>query len=380
MAFLLNEYRPFGGMPRDCVRLAKEAASRGHAITIITRTWRGDPLRLPGVGVVLLGRRGLTNARRDRHFIRQAHAWLEAHPQDGVLGFLRMPGLDAYFAADPCFEAKTRRLKPRWFRWTPRYRRFTMAERAVFGQGQPTQILLLHPGEIAAYQEIYGTEPDRLHVLPPGIERPDAGEPKPGEARQSVRAELGLSGESDAPLVLLAGSGFRTKGLDRALAAIAAHGEAHLVVAGQDTPDPFLEQARKLGIEERVHFLGGRTDLPRWMLGCDVLLHPAYSENTGTVLLEALVRGLPVIASGVCGFASHVRRSQGGIILEEPLSQQELNESLAALLADTPLRESMRRAGRAYGVSQDLYSCHQRAVDLLETFYSNNAKDRLKNE
>ncbi len=366
MAFFLNEYRPFGGMPRDCLRLAQEAASRGHHVTIVTRVWQGTPLEAENVDVVLLGNRGLTNARRDHHFLQQTQAWLRTHPADLVLGFFRMPGLDAYFAADPCFEAKVRRLKPRWFRWTRRYRRFSKAEKAVFGHGFGTQVLLLHPGEIDTYAEIYGTERERLHVLPPGIKRPDP-QVDHEAARQSVREELNTP--PDAPLILLAGSGFRTKGLDRALVALAAQEKnTHLMVAGQDKADTFRLQAEKLGIAERVHFLGGRSDLARLMLGSDVLIHPAYSENTGTVLLEALVHGLPVIASAVCGFASHVKASGGGLVLAEPFSQEDLNRQLSALLSDSRRRKTMRRAGRAYGASQDLYSCHQRAVDLLESF------------
>ena len=66
MAFFLNEYRPFGGMPRDCLRLAQEAASRGHDITIITRKWQGEQPSTTGINIVLLGLHGLTNASRDR--------------------------------------------------------------------------------------------------------------------------------------------------------------------------------------------------------------------------------------------------------------------------------------------------------------------------
>ena len=40
--------------------------------------------------------------------------------------------------------------------------------------------------------------------------------------------------------------------------------------------------------------------LSAWM-EADLLIHPAYNENTGTVLLEALVAGLPVLVSAVCG-------------------------------------------------------------------------------
>lgn len=367
MAFFLNEYRPYGGLPRDCLKLAREAVARGHEVTIVTRVWKGDVEKEAleqGIQVDLLGNHGLTNAGRDRAFVHQAQQWLATHPTDLTLGFFRMSGMDAYFAADPCYEAKVRRLKPAWFRQTPRYRRFARAEASVFARGNGTLVFLLHPGERETYQEIYGTEPDRLRVLPPGIQRPEPQDRE--EARKSIREELGLP--ATCPLLLLAGSGFRTKGLDRALEALAAlqDQETQLVIAGEDHAAPFQNLAKKLGVAERTHFLGGRSDLSRWMFGSDLLVHPAYSENTGTVLLEAIVRGLPVVASGVCGFAYHLERSQAGIALQEPFSQSAFVNGINELLGDTHRHQQMRRAGSQYGVSEDLYSCHQRAVNWLE--------------
>ncbi len=367
LAFLLNEYRPYGGMSRDCVKLAQEAASRGHRVDIVTRSWQGETLREEGIRVHVLGRRGWSNASRDKHFTRAANDWCRDHQPEVTLGFLRMSGIDAYFAADPCYLAKVRRLKPGWYARTPRHRRFARAEAAVFSKGSRTQILLLHPGECDVYQKHYGTEPDRLHVLPPGIQRVNLDEisQKRPEARFVVREELGLAEET--PLLLLAGSGFRTKGLDRAIQMLVSQPQAHLAVAGQDHAEPFRRQADQLGVAHRVHFLGGRADLlDRWMLGCDLLVHPAYSENTGTVLLEAIVRGLPVVASSVCGFAPHLTASQAGRALAEPFTQSAFDQAVADLLADEEARYVMRRAGGAYGVTEDLYSCHQRAVDVLE--------------
>lgn len=56
-------------------------------------------------------------------------------------------------------------------------------------------------------------------------------------------------------------------------------------------------QVKAQGLSEQV--LKGRSDIPRFLLGADLLIHPAYNENTGTVLLEALVAGLPVLVSAV---------------------------------------------------------------------------------
>lgn len=378
-AFLLNEYRSYGGVQRDCVGLAKVCVGRGHRVCLLTRRWSGEVLEHPGIAVTLLGTRGFSNRRRDAHFIEGARAWLRGHAVDLAVGFLEMPGLDVYFAADPCYEAKARRLRRRWYRWTRRYRLLSEREKQVFQRGRKTEVLLLHPGEVEVYADLYGTERSRLHVLPPGIRRVDASEAGRSEARASVRVEFGVG--EDTLIALLVGSGFRTKGLDRVLRAVAGlpdemRRQILLLVAGQDNERPFARLAKRLGIAERVRFLGGRSDAGRLMEASDLLLHPAYSENTGTVLLEALVRGLPVVASAVCGFAPHVKASGGGVVIPEPFDQAVFTREVARLLGDAGHRGQLSAAGIDYGHHQDLYSCHARAADLLERFAAEKGEGR----
>jgi len=107
---------------------------------------------------------------------------------------------------------------------------------------------------------------------------------------------------------LVVGSGFRVKGLDRAIRSLselddATRAHTRLVVVGQNRPTEFAMLARKLGVSERVHFLGGRHDVFDWLLASDLLVHPARSEAAGMILLEALTAGLPVLATDVCGYA-----------------------------------------------------------------------------
>ena len=90
----------------------------------------------------------------------------------------------------------------------------------------------------------------------------------------------------------MVGSGFRTKGVDRAIEGLAKlqsteSNKTQLVVVGHGKSDSYQRLARSLGVGDRVHMLGGRADVPEWMLAADLLVHPARNENTGTVLLEA---------------------------------------------------------------------------------------------
>lgn len=365
LGFLLFDYFPFGGLQRDCLKIARLCASRGHEVTLFTRTWQGD--RPPGLKVELFGRRGLSNVSRNRAWLDQLATRLPEHRLDGVIGFNKLPGLDVYYGSDPCYAAKVARIKPPWYRWLPRYRHFRALEEAVFARGQPTEILVLTEQEIPQYEQFYGTEHDRFHVLPPGIERRSVTSDEAEATRSRVRQEQGWA--DDERVLLLVGSGFRVKGLDRAIRSLAAlpeplRGRTRLVVIGQNRSGEFELQARRCGVHDRVQFLGGRSDVFDFLLAADLLVHPAYSEAAGMILLEALTAGLPVLTTDTCGYAFHIETARAGKVLESPFAQAACDRALAEMLTND--RTAWSRNGLAYAAAQDLYSCHPRAVEIIE--------------
>ena len=73
--------------------------------------------------------------------------------------------------------------------------------------------------------------------------------------------------------------------------------KTRFIVIGEDNPAPFTRLATMLGLRKQVTILSGRDDVPRFLLAGDLLLHPALDENAGIILLEAIVSGLPVLAT-----------------------------------------------------------------------------------
>ena len=144
--------------------------------------------------------------------------------------------------------------------------------------------------------------------------------------------------------MLMVGSGFRTKGLDRAIVALAGLPEAirsntYLVAVGQDNAKMFHGLVSKLGLEGHVFILPGRDDIPQLMQGADLLVHPARMELAGHVLLEAMASGLPVLATDVCGYAQHVQQADGGMLLATPFRQGDLNASMMTMLTSCRLTQ-----------------------------------------
>lgn len=366
IGFCLYTYFPYGGLQRDFLRIALECSRRGHQVRVYTLCWEGE---FPeGMELVLVPAPSFFRVSRNTRFARWVQDDLVKRPVDRLVGFNRMPGLDLYYAADPCFLDRALTQRGFFYRLTPRFRHHAAFEKAVFGAGEKTQILILSRQQEELYRRRYGTEANRFHPLPPGI---SVDRRAPGDVtgiRREVREELGFN-ERDL-IVLQVGSGFRTKGLDRTLTAFASlpaplGRRSRLMVIGRDHAVPFIRMARRLGIDRRLSILPGRDDVPRFLFAADLLIHPAYNENTGTVLLEAVVAGLPVLVTDVCGYAHYIQEAEAGKVLPSPFRQEALNEELAAMLGDPAARARWSANGRAFAERVDIYSLHEKAADLI---------------
>jgi UDP-glucose:(heptosyl)LPS alpha-1,3-glucosyltransferase len=366
LAFVLYKYFPFGGLQRDFLRIALECQRRGHAIRIYTMIWEGE---IPhGFEVLIAPVKAIFNHTRNERFTAWVERDLAKRPVSRVIGFNKMPGLDVYYAADPCFEEKAQTLRNPIYRRWGRYKHFAEYERAVFESRSKTEILMISEVQQPLFVKHYGTPAERFHLLPPGIAQDRRAPSNAADIRAEFRREFKLEG--DELLLVQIGSGFKTKGLDRSLKALASLPRAlkkrtRLFVIGQDDPKPFQLQARNLGVSTQVLFLEGRGDVPRFLLGADLLIHPAYNENTGTVLLEALVAGLPVLVTDVCGYAHYIADAACGRVVPSPFEQRKLDRLLAEMLVDDEQRQRWSANALAYASSADLYSMPQRAADVI---------------
>jgi UDP-glucose:(heptosyl)LPS alpha-1,3-glucosyltransferase len=369
LAFVLFRYFPFGGLQRDMLAIARACIARGNDVTVITREWQGE--RDAQIPVEEIPISAWNNHAKDQKFAAQIDRDLRQR-FDLVVGFNKMPNLDVYYAADSCFAAKVYAERGWWYRFTPRARSYLRLEHGVFGIGQPTHALMISAQETSVYQHYYQAAPSRLHQLPPGIRRDRI---RPDNAEEIARAQReAFHIASDEAVLLFVGSGFRTKGLDRAIIALAdlpdvKKSKTRLWIIGQDKPDYFQALAKKYRVEDRVIFLGGRDDVPQWLWTADVLIHPAYRENTGTVLLEAMVAGCPVLTTSACGYAHYVTDAGMGDVIEQsarqPFEQKKLNLALNRMLSSIQSRPWLQRA-KAFADTADIYDMPQRAALLIE--------------
>ncbi|MGL6340518.1 MAG: glycosyltransferase family 4 protein [Waterburya sp.] len=202
-----------------------------------------------------------------------------------------------------------------------------------------------------------GVSENRLEVITNGV---DLQEFTPGA---SIRSNLGIS--NDVVLALFAGD-IRTprKNLDTVLQAISEVSHLHLVVAGDTKNSPYPQLAEKLGIHNRVHFLGYRQDMSNLMKTVDLFVFPSRYEACSLVLLEAMASGIPVITSQTSGGAELVT-PECGFVLSDPDDLSSLKEVLEQLISAPQLRKKMGLQARQIAEQN---SWTQMANKYLELF------------
>ncbi|MGG2991608.1 glycosyltransferase [Paenibacillus macerans] len=168
-----------------------------------------------------------------------------------------------------------------------------------------------------------------------------------------IRAEMDICG-SPKPFVWLAAGRFvPEKDYPAMLLAFAkvlqAYPHSRLWIAGIGPERPRAGQlAVKLGIEDRVRFLGIRTDIPALMNAADGYVLSSKWEGLPIVLLEAAASGLPIVATRVGGNAEAVQDGVSGYIVE-PEAPDELAGAMERIMALAPEdREEMGECGRAH--------------------------------
>jgi glycosyltransferase involved in cell wall biosynthesis len=191
--------------------------------------------------------------------------------------------------------------------------------------------------------------------------------PVPRERARAVRRELGLPDEE--PVVGAIGRLNEQKGHRDLLDAFAqAHKgrRARLLIAGDgDLMQPLQQQARELGIAERVVFAGHRADVPGLLGAIDVFCISSLYEGTPLTLFEAMAAGKALVSTSVDGCREVLVDGHTGLLVP-PRNPGALAAALARVLDDAGLRQRLGAAALLESRRYDVDACVRQMQDLYE--------------
>ena len=259
---------------------------------------------------------------------------------DVLFSFERLHACDCYRAGDGVHKVWLERRAPHepwlkgWLRsLNGKHRSILGLEKKLFSEGGAGLVIANSHMVKAEIERCYDYPAEKIHVIHNGLPAQSIAADRMKD-RETMRRSLGLR-EKDY-VVLFAGTGWTRKGLRWAIEAIEDQNapEATLLVAGRGNPNPLPES-------NRVKFLGGVRDLPRYLAAADVFILPTLYDPFSNACLEALGAGLPVITTVHNGFAEIIEAGVEGDVVSAPDDVRALTAALARW-SDPALREEVR--------------------------------------
>ncbi len=306
-----------------------------------------------------------TQLARQPYFERRLPGGQLYHATEHLLPYLRRPTVltvhDLIFERYPAHHTWRNRLFLRLA-----MPRFVQAADAIIAVSRHTRYDLM---------ELYGAPAEKIHVVYEGIDPAFAPAPPTDVLRVQRHYSPAAAGEAPRPYLLMVGTLEPRKNhvtAMRALARLKAAGFPHrLVVVGGEgwLFAPIRRQVETLGVEGDVHFTGHVpfADLVALYSGAGCVLLPSLYEGFGFPVLEAMACGAPVVCSNV---SSLPEVAGATALLVAPTDDEALAASVARLLTEPDLRQTLRTQGLAWAQHFRWPRCAAETVDVYETVIS----------
>jgi glycosyltransferase involved in cell wall biosynthesis len=205
-----------------------------------------------------------------------------------------------------------------------------------------TRILAVGNVVAEAHQGSFGRR--ELDVIPNGIPQP---EPMQSQARDKLRKEI--AGDQDSPIIITVGRFTRAKGFEDMIKAFSLLHDGItkpvlLMVGTGSMTDSIKQRIESLELSQSVILTGERSDVSELLASSDVYASSSHREGLPLAVLEAMMAGLPVVATSV-GDIPRVVTEETGVIVP-PHQPKKLAAALEGLLQNPERREAMGRAAQ----------------------------------
>lgn len=346
-----------GGCEHYISDLARRLARDGHSVHLYASRWDASALpptlhyhRLPSVR----GPRFL----RPWRFGKAVEDALRQSRHDVTMGFDKTWGQDILYPQGGLHVASAAhnllkhppgitRMIARWLKlFDPAARSFRQLERKQY-LGEKRPLILVNSRMVQRHFEIYyDIPPSDVHVLPAAIDPARFVADDRLKRRAEERQRWGVA--DDEPVGLFVAMNYRLKGLVpllHSLRHVDGSKRFRVAIVGHPRFQSYEHLAARLGVAEKVKFLGFRADPRDAYFAADFLVHPTFYDPCSLVVLEALACGLPVVTSRYNGASELFTHGEAGFVVENPHDYRELAGAIGLLL-DSPTRLAFAAAAR----------------------------------
>lgn len=206
-----------------------------------------------------------------------------------------------------------------------------LAERWCYRPRRARRLVGVSAGVGRELREHFSRMRERIEVIPNGVDTEAFQPPANGRGAEPLKA-------------LFVGSEWERKGLKVALEAVALSPPAELVVVGEGDADSYRRLAKRLGVADRVRFVGAVAAVDEWYQRGDVFLLPTAYETFSLVTYEAAASGLPLLVTRVNGVEDLLREGVNGWFVDR--EAELVADRLRRLQSDPALRRQMGEQAR----------------------------------
>lgn len=352
IALVRQSYHKYGGAERYVSYLTEGLLKRGHEVHVFARKW--DPHVPEGIIFHRVPTLKGPSFLKALSFACSVKKLLEGEKFDIVNSFDRTLYQDIYRAGDGVHGEWRKRLleiTPNplirlLILFNPLHLSLLSLEKRIFKENNYKKIIAISKEGKEEIIKHYGVPPEDIIVVYNGVDLEEFHPQNKALFREDIRKEFSISEKEF--FILFVGSGYRRKGLRYLIEAVSLLKEEKplkILVVAKGKKRFYLRLARRLGVEDKIIFAGGRKDLRKFYAASDLFVLPTVYEPFGNVCLETLASGLPIIVSKTSGAAEIITEGEDGLLLKNPRDFRELAEKIR-LTFDNRYRNKLSKNAR----------------------------------
>lgn len=331
-AIAIRQVEKSTGASRVALAQAKLLNDLGFEVSLLVERGNAGVVAEHGASVVKLWRWPFKGAFRRFWFNRRVQSWCRRNRPDVLLSHGDCETTDTLYLHN-CVHLAERYIRGREL---PAQHEVASIHDHVLGGGKFRQVVVnsrLMGNELS---HRYGIDPAKIEVSYPGYDPQQFNVQRARAHRSSVREALGVA--EDEKLIGLVTSGNFAKRNVRGFVEMAAElqrrapGRYRFLVVGKDKAMAYQQQAKEMGVAERVIWRSTMPDVEAVFGALDLFVLPAYIEEFGLVVAEAMACATPVLVSDRVGASELLAESHPDLVMPHGATSAEWADRIGALL------------------------------------------------